>query len=85
MGDDLLRVSGLKISYAVGDAKVRAVDDATFTIPSGSTVGLVGESGCGKTTVARGLTRVMARSASIDGGQALSEVGVVAVADRALQ
>ncbi len=71
MGEDILRVSGLKISYAVGDEKVRAVDDATFSIPSGAIVGLVGESGCGKTTVARGLTRVMPRSASIDGGEAL--------------
>ncbi|MEM9104657.1 MAG: ABC transporter ATP-binding protein [Pseudomonadota bacterium] len=71
MGEDILRVSGLKISYAVGDEKVRAVDDATFSIPSGAIVGLVGESGCGKTTVARGLTRVMARSASIDGGEAM--------------
>jgi peptide/nickel transport system ATP-binding protein len=71
MGEDILRVSGLKISYAVGETKVHAVDDATFSIPSGAIVGLVGESGCGKTTVARGLTRVMAKSASIDGGEAL--------------
>ena len=71
MSNEILRVSGLKISYAVGDSKVKAVDDATFGIPAGSIVGLVGESGCGKTTVARGLTRVMARSASIDGGEAV--------------
>lgn len=69
MSDDILRVEGLKISYAVGTSKVRAVDDATFSIPSGSIVGLVGESGCGKTTVARGLTRIMAKSASFDGGE----------------
>lgn len=69
MSDDILRVEGLKISYAVGTSKVRAVDDATFSIPSGSIVGLVGESGCGKTTVARGLTRIMPKSASFDGGE----------------
>ncbi len=69
MSDDILRVEGLKISYAVGNTKVRAVDDASFTIPGGSIVGLVGESGCGKTTVARGLTRIMAKNASFDGGR----------------
>ncbi|MCY6382597.1 ABC transporter ATP-binding protein [Hoeflea prorocentri] len=71
MDNELLRVNGLKISYAVANAKVRAVDDATFAIPRGSIVGLVGESGCGKTTVARGLTRVMAKAARIDGGEIL--------------
>ncbi|MDA4846163.1 ABC transporter ATP-binding protein [Hoeflea poritis] len=71
MDGDILRVNGLKISYAVGDEKVRAVDDATFSIPGGSIVGLVGESGCGKTTVARGLTRVMTKNASIEGGEAI--------------
>ena len=71
MGNELLRVNGLKITYAVANADVRAVDDATFSIPRGSIVGLVGESGCGKTTVARGLTRVMAKAARIDGGEVL--------------
>ncbi len=39
-------------------AKVRAVDDVSFTIPTGETLGLVGESGCGKTTVARTILRL---------------------------
>ncbi len=73
MVDDILRVNGLKISYAVGDLLIRAVDDATFAIPKGAIVGLVGESGCGKTTVARGLTRVMAKAARFEGGEMLFE------------
>ena len=71
MSDDILDVRGLKITYAVGDQLIRAVDDATFSIPKGAIVGLVGESGCGKTTVARGLTRVMAKAARFDGGEML--------------
>ena len=71
MSEDILRVSGLKITYTVGEQKIRAVDDASFSIPAGSIVGLVGESGCGKTTVARGLTRVMAKAAGFDGGQVI--------------
>ena len=40
--------------------EVRAVDDVTFTIRQGETLGLVGESGCGKTTTARCILRAMA-------------------------
>ena len=41
---------------------VRAVDDVSFTIREGETLGLVGESGCGKTTTARCILRAMAPS-----------------------
>ncbi len=71
MSDNILCVKGLKVTYSVGTARIRAVDDATFDIPKGSIVGLVGESGCGKTTVARALTRVMAKAAGFEGGEML--------------
>ena len=45
---------------AVGS--VRAVDDVSFTIHEGETLGLVGESGCGKTTTARCILRAMTPS-----------------------
>jgi peptide/nickel transport system ATP-binding protein len=44
-------VFGRKVSY------IRAVDEISFTIPQGETLGLVGESGCGKTTVGRCIVR----------------------------
>ena len=52
----LVQVEHLKKHFQVGRGKVlHAVDDVTFSIPKGTTLGLVGESGCGKTTVGRTL------------------------------
>jgi peptide/nickel transport system ATP-binding protein len=56
----LLQVRGLKTYFDIGNDRppLRAVDDLTFDIFSGETLGLVGESGCGKTTVGRTLLRL---------------------------
>src|ERR1700722_18438547 len=65
----LLQVTGLTKHFPVrGElfAKrktVRAVDDVSFTIAKGETVGIVGESGCGKSTTARLLMHLMKRDA----------------------
>jgi peptide/nickel transport system ATP-binding protein len=67
----LLEVDGLRVDYATPRGAVRAVERGTFSVPSGEIVGLVGESGCGKTTLARALTRVMPRTASISAGRIL--------------
>ena len=48
--------SGLVLDRHVGD--IRAVDDVSFDIHRGETVGLVGESGCGKSTVGRTILRL---------------------------
>ena len=63
---NLLEVQDLKVHFPVqqslfGRAKefVRAVDDVSFSIAPGETVGLVGESGCGKTTLGRAAIRLI--------------------------
>ena len=59
--DDLVRVRGLFKHFPVAgsDDVVRAVDGVTFEILRGETLGLVGESGCGKSTVGRCLLRLI--------------------------
>ncbi len=56
---DLLTVENLTKRFPTRHGVVRAVDDVSFTVASGETVALVGESGCGKTTVALSLLRLI--------------------------
>ena len=70
----LLSVQGLSVHYARGRGQppLRAVSGVSFDIPRGSTLGLVGESGCGKTTVGRALLRLetaVAGSIVFDGAE----------------
>ncbi|MDO9524084.1 MAG: ABC transporter ATP-binding protein [Gemmobacter sp.] len=71
MTEPLLSIRDLSIAYQVGRHEITAVDRASFDVDPGSIVGLVGESGCGKTTLARSLTRVLSDKARIAGGQAM--------------
>jgi ABC-type oligopeptide transport system ATPase subunit len=59
--EELVRVRGLFKHFPVqgGEEVVRAVDGVTFEILRGETLGLVGESGCGKSTVGRCLLRLI--------------------------
>ncbi len=56
--DVLLRVSHLKQHFKLGSSTVKAVDDISFDIRRGEVFGLVGESGCGKTTTGRSIIRL---------------------------
>jgi oligopeptide transport system ATP-binding protein len=57
----LLDVENLKVHFPIGhDQTIRAVDGVSFTINKGETLGLVGESGCGKSTASRAIIRLIA-------------------------
>jgi peptide/nickel transport system ATP-binding protein len=71
--EDLLSIRDLTVRYRTPQGPVHAVDAASFSVPRGEVVGLVGESGCGKTTVARAVMGVMPRTADILGGPVLFE------------
>ena len=58
MSEHLLEVSHLKKYFKVSAGTLHAVDDVSFTIDSGKTLGVVGESGCGKSTTGRAILRL---------------------------
>jgi peptide/nickel transport system ATP-binding protein len=66
-GPPLLDVRDLAVTYHVHGENVRAVRGVSFTLGAGETLGMAGESGCGKTTVALSLLRLLPASARLDG------------------
>ena len=58
MDGPLLEVRNLVVEYAVGGRTVHAVSDVSFEITRGETLGLVGESGCGKSSLARAILQL---------------------------
>ena len=67
----VLKLDNLSVAYAVQDGKVTAVRDVSFEICQGETFGLVGESGCGKSTVAFSIVNALGRNGRITGGRIL--------------
>jgi oligopeptide/dipeptide ABC transporter ATP-binding protein len=62
----LLSVHDVTVSYRSGDrAAIRALEDVTFEIAAGEAVGLLGESGCGKTTLALTLLKSLPQAARV--------------------
>ncbi len=64
----LLEVENLRIDLSIGDAKFAAVEDVSFTIGRGETMGLVGKSGCGKSITALALIGLLRHPLSVGGG-----------------
>ena len=60
MTEPLLSIRGLKTHFATDDGMVQAVDGVDLTIHRGETVGVVGESGCGKTVTALSVLKLIA-------------------------
>ncbi|MGW1673054.1 dipeptide/oligopeptide/nickel ABC transporter permease/ATP-binding protein [Streptomyces sp. NPDC002324] len=69
--DSLLSVRDLTVSYTTPAGPILAVDGVTFDIARGDTVGVVGESGCGKTTTALAVIALLGGGGQIDSGHVL--------------
>jgi peptide/nickel transport system ATP-binding protein len=63
----VLEVRDLSVSFATEDGVVSAVDGVNLTLAPGEIVGIVGESGCGKSVTAMSLTDLLPRSAHVEG------------------
>jgi peptide/nickel transport system ATP-binding protein len=66
--DAVLSVEDLRMEYRVGTEWKKAIRGVSFEIPRGKTFGLVGESGCGKSTIAMALMHYLPRNGRITGG-----------------
>jgi peptide/nickel transport system ATP-binding protein len=64
----LLSVQNLRTYYHQDEGIVRAVDGVTFDLYAGRTLGIVGESGCGKSVTARSILRIVEKSGHIESG-----------------
>lgn len=69
--DPILSVRNLKTYFHQDEGLVKAVDGATFEVMPGQTLGIVGESGCGKSVAARSILRIVERPGRIVDGQIL--------------
>jgi peptide/nickel transport system ATP-binding protein len=69
--DPLLSVRNLKTYFAQDEGTVRAVDGVSFDVAPGATLGIVGESGCGKSVTARSILRIVDRPGRIVDGEIL--------------
>jgi len=75
MSQPLIDIQNLKTYFHTDDGLVKAVDDVSFSIPKGKTVGVVGESGCGKSVTAMSVIRLISKPGSIDGGSIKMNTG----------
>jgi peptide/nickel transport system ATP-binding protein len=68
-GAPILSIRNLKVQFAQDEGLVRAVDGASFDLHPGKILGIVGESGCGKSVTARAVLQILDRPGRIVGGE----------------
>lgn len=73
MASALLQVEDLSIGYQTRKGLLQAVDGVSFSLEAGRSLGFVGESGCGKTTIGMALMGLLPPNASVAGGRILFE------------
>src|SRR5207245_10874410 len=59
VAEPLLEVKGLSVDYEVGAGTFHALSDVSLELPAGHVVGIVGETGCGKSTLAHAIPRLL--------------------------
>lgn len=69
--DPLLQVNHVKLDFHTYAGEVKALDDVTFSVRKGEALGLVGESGCGKSVTALSIAGLLPENASVTDGEIL--------------
>ena len=67
----LLSIKDLMVQYPTDEGVVKALDGVSLDIAPGQTLGVVGESGCGKSTVGRAILQILDRPGRVVGGEIL--------------
>ena len=67
----MLSISSLVMYYRTLKGEVRAVDDVSFSLQKGETIAIIGESGCGKSSLAKSIIRLLPRNVSVYKGKVL--------------
>ena len=71
MADKILQVKNLKTYFHTEAGLVKAVNDVSFDVEKGKTLGIVGESGCGKSMTSLSIMRLIEKPGKIEGGEIL--------------
>jgi peptide/nickel transport system ATP-binding protein len=85
MPDPLLQVSDLSVRFDTDEGPVHAVDRMSFSLNAGEVLGIVGESGCGKSVTCMSLVRLLPETASIDGQALFDGRDLLALSQRRLR
>ncbi|MCL6445460.1 MAG: ATP-binding cassette domain-containing protein [Alicyclobacillus sp.] len=81
----MLEVTNLQVQFLIDDTYHSAVEDVSFVIEKGETLGLVGESGCGKSVTSLALMRLLPKTARIGGSIRYEGVDLLSLPDRQMR
>ena len=82
---DVLDVDSLNVEFNINGKYFHAVNDVSFHIKEGETLGLVGESGCGKSVTSLALVRLLSKSARVNGNVVYKGRNLLEISKREMQ
>ena len=85
MAESLLEVTDLSVRFDTDDGIVHAVDKLSFSLAPGEVLGIVGESGCGKSVTCMSLTRLLPETATVTGRAVFGGRDLLTLAPRSLR